>query len=98
MAKTKYRVSSSAREITTTTTLHKLWAPKVSLIDVQGFHQTTTSLLSLPLSEVLKSAHINGVDDHRKGGNHTQSYKQAKGKVVKKYSHRKLNIHFHIRT
>ncbi|QCD81912.1 hypothetical protein DEO72_LG2g2243 [Vigna unguiculata] len=44
-----------------------------------GFHQTAASLLSLSLPEVLTSAHINKVDDHRKGGNHTQSYKQAKG-------------------
>jgi len=60
------------------------------------FHQTVASLLLLPLSKVLTSAHINKVDDHRKGGNHTQSYKQAKGKLVKKYSHRTLNKHLHI--
>ena len=61
-----------------------------------GFHQTAASLLSLSLPEVLTSAHINKVDDHRKGGNHTQSYKQAKGKLVKKSSHRTLNIQLHI--
>jgi len=42
-------------------------------------HQAVASLLSLPLPGVLTSAHINKVDDHRKGGNHKQSYKQAKG-------------------
>jgi len=48
------------------------------------------------MPEVLTSAHINKIHDHRKGGNHTQSYKQAKGKLVKKSSYHTLNIQLHI--
>jgi len=52
--------------------------------------------LSLPLSGVLTSAHINRIDDHRKGVNHTQTYKQAKGKLVQKSSYIiTLNIRVH---
>jgi len=39
----------------------------VSPIPVRN-HQAATSLLSLPLPRVLTSAHINKIDDHRKGG------------------------------
>jgi len=59
-------------------------------------HQAATSLLSLPLPGVLTSDHINRIDDHRKGVNHTQSYKQGKGKLVQKGSYIiTLNIRVH---
>ena len=57
----------------------KSWGPHSEPDSRPRFHQTAASLLSLPLLGVLTSAHINKVDGHRKGGNHTQSYKQAKG-------------------
>jgi len=50
-------------------------------------HQAAASLLSLPLPGAPRSTHINKIDDHRNGGNHTQSYKQAKGKLVQKGSY-----------
>jgi len=56
----------------------KRWGPYSEPDSRPRYHQSATSLLS-PLLEILTSAHINKVDDHRKGRNHTQSYKQAKG-------------------
>ena len=41
--------------------------PTVGPISVHN-HQAAASLLSLPLLGVLTSAHINKIDDHRKGG------------------------------
>jgi len=56
----------------------------VSPIPVHN-HQAATSLLSLPLSRVLTSAHINNIDDHRKGGKpHTIIQTSEKGKLVHK--------------
>jgi len=81
--------SPRARETTTTTKLQR-WEPYNEPDSRPRYHQTATSLL-LPLPEVLTSAHINKVDDHRKGRNHTQAYKQLKGKLVKKLSYHTLN-------
>jgi len=55
--------------------------PIVSLIPIHN-HQTAASLLSLPLSGVLISAHINKIDDHRNGESHTQHTSKQKGKLV----------------
>jgi len=65
----------------------KRWGPHSEPDSRPRYHQTATSLLLLPLLEVLTYAHINKVDDHRKGANHTQSYKQTKGKLMQKGSY-----------
>jgi len=45
----------------------------VSAIPVHN-HQAAASLLSLPLPGVLTSAHINRIDDHRKGKKPTHKH------------------------
>jgi len=47
--------------------------PIVSPIPVHD-HQAAASLLSLPLPRVLTSAHINKIDDHRKGEKPTHKH------------------------
>jgi len=48
-------------------------------------HQVAASLLSLPLPRVLTSAHINKIDDHRKGGKTTHNHtNKRKGKLEHK--------------
>jgi len=44
--------------------------PTVDPIPIHN-HQAEASLLSLPLPGVFTSAHINKIDDHRKGKQHT---------------------------
>jgi len=45
-------------------------------------HQAAVFPLSLPLPGALTYAHINNIDDHRKGEDHTQTYNKRKGKQV----------------